>query len=114
MKELESFRDLAADAQRAKEKAESKAEKSANLARTLQASLASERALSSGLSTKVSALQRQAEDLRAERDQKEGAVKELEETVRDLMIGLEMGKRVEELGGEGGSVSMAAKKKGKR
>ena len=87
---------------------------SATLARTLQASLATERALSSGLSTKISALQRQTEELRNEKQEKEGAVRDLEETVRDLMIGMEMGKRVEELGGEGGSVSMASKKKGRR
>lgn len=124
--QLEEFKSRAVQAEREKEKAESKAEKvgscvcsvaedqSATLARTLQASLASERALSSGLSTKVSALQRQAEELRLEKQEKDSAVKELEETVRDLMIGMEMGKRVEELGGEGGSVSMASKKKGRR
>ena len=100
---LEAAESRAIEAERAREKAERRAEKATELSRSLQASLSVERAMSEGLSTRVKGLAEGLDRKERERREKEGEVKGLEETVRDLMFTLEAGMRIQAGGGaEGG------------
>lgn len=68
---------------------------------SLSSALATERALSKGLLENLErAREREAREKEA-REQMEGRVRDLEEQVRDLMVFIEVGRRIEDAAGEG-------------
>ena len=109
------------EALRARDKAEKREEKATALSRTLQQNLSAERAMSEGLTTRLAKLKEDVETAEKERKDKAEEVKNLEETVRDLMFSLEAGLKIQaaggEDGGEGGQLVVVpdkGKRKGKR
>lgn len=92
------------EAEQARERAERKAEKALEISRALQQNLGSERAMSQGLSSKITKLTNDLENVRAQRDAKSKEVDELNDTVRDLMFTLEAGMKLQVEGEEGGDL----------
>ena len=127
--ELEGrFNDLATeleDTKKERDRAGRKAEKFETMARKLEREWREEKTVSASLMTRIEFLMKRVEELGVEREGLVGEKKELEEMVRDLMVTVEGGRRVRELGeeGEGAGVSLpegrkeggaGRKKKGKK
>ena len=105
------------EAENARLKAERRSEKASELTRSLQASLSAERAMSEGLTARINKLREVAAAADKIKKEKEDEVKNLEETVRDLMFSLEAGRTIRESGGAdggaGGQIVVAPSSKGK-
>lgn len=108
------------EADQARQKAEARALKAVELTRSLQTSLGSEKAMSEGLTARISKLRADVEATRTAHDEKAAEVRELQDTVRDLMFSLEAGLKIQEGGGdagEGGDLAVvggSSKKKNKK
>jgi BRCA1-associated protein len=93
------------------------AAQASTLSRTLQKDLSAEKSLTTGLLQKIKTLESTLSETTEREKAAQERVKEMEETVGDLMASISMGERVKENGGEGGDLGVVVtqkKKKGRR
>lgn len=89
------------------------AAQASTLSRTLQKDLSAEKSLTTGLLQKIRTLEGTLAQTTEREKAAQERIKEMEETVGDLMASISMGERVKEIGGECGDLGVK-KKKGRK